>query len=124
MLVVEDVALMREWIVELVQKALRNSGVDAQVYGAGHLADARRWMHRHWPDRVLLDVTLGLESGLDLLPEFRARQTPVWVLAAEAWPFGRELPPGVQGVWRKPQEGRGEWSAENIIQRMNPRSMG
>jgi len=71
----------------LVSEALRRA--DYQVRQATDLEEATRLLGRRRPDLVLLDVRLGDQSGLDLLPVVRATdlgRIPVLAISAETSP--------------------------------------
>ncbi len=114
-LVVEDVVEQCELIRSVVEHALSRSALTGRVFSALRLTEARVMIGRHRPHMVFLDITLGLESGLDLLPELLAAGIPVWILSAQKWPDERSLPPGVRGIWLKPEGGQLESSIESMI---------
>jgi len=71
----------------LVSEALRRA--DYQVRQATDLEEATRLLGRRRPDLVLLDVRLGDQSGLDLLPALRSSdrdRIPVLAISAETTP--------------------------------------
>lgn len=77
--IVDDHPVLGQGVASLLTKE-----ADIDVIGIGaSLADAAAFLTRHDPPAVmLLDVKLGSESGLDLLPSARTSQTAVIVLTA------------------------------------------
>lgn len=78
---VEDHDLVREGLAALLE---RSPGLTV-VAQASTLAQARQLIPANRPDIVLLDMKLGAEDGLDLIPALRAQglQVPVVVLTAQ-----------------------------------------
>ncbi len=77
-LIVEDVETMRK-LIGLTLEGMPEFRVSGTV-GSGF--EARLELDRRRPDLVLLDIILGAESGLDLLPDLTERGIPALVLVA------------------------------------------
>ena len=83
-------------VVTLVAAML---GEAAEVAGVGSLEEARSVLSRETFDLVLLDIGLPDGSGLDLLPEMRARDgTPVPVILFTAHDVPGEIARNVEAV--------------------------
>ncbi len=116
LLVVEDVEPMRELISVLARQALGKLVLEGRVDSAARLADARRLLARHRPDLALLDITLGLESGLDLLAELKEARVPVVILVMDLPPLERPLPKGAYQWFVKPAGRSGAEDLERFCQ--------
>jgi len=71
-------------VLDLVECALRST---ARVVSADSIEEARAALLAHHIDLVVLDITLGAVSGLDLLPELRNRKgapIPVIIFSVHA----------------------------------------
>ena len=80
-LVVDDHALVREGL-----KAFINLEPDMEVVGtASGICDALEFLNRHAIDFVILDLSLGQESGFDLLPKIGSLKTPPKVLVVSMY---------------------------------------
>ena len=82
-LVVEDEPTALSLIADVLRRA------DYQVRQATDIDEAARLIGRRRPDLVLLDVRLGDQSGLDLLPVLRSSEydrIPVLAISAETSP--------------------------------------
>jgi DNA-binding response OmpR family regulator len=68
-------------LIELLSFALRRAGLDP--IGAHDATSAIRQFEEHSPDLVVLDISLGTSSGLEVLKELRRRSSvPVIMLTA------------------------------------------
>ena len=79
LLIVDDHPIVREGLRQLLE---RESGLS--VAGAvGSAAEAMAALEKHLPDVVLLDLSLGADSGLDLLQKIHEKwaRLPVLVLS-------------------------------------------
>jgi DNA-binding NarL/FixJ family response regulator len=76
--IVDDHPLIGQGLASLLG---READLEVVAVG-GSLADGAAILAREDPDVLLLDVRLGEESGLDLLPRVRASRTAVVVLTA------------------------------------------
>jgi DNA-binding response OmpR family regulator len=87
-LVVEDSLVVRDRLGALI----RDAKIPCRVVYAADGASAREKFDRHAPDVVLLDIALPDESGLDLLPVFKASrpETVVAILTTFAFPEFRK----------------------------------
>ncbi len=79
-LVVDDHAIVRRGVVSLLTGALP----DAEVGEAGTVAEARAMVVSTRWDLVLLDISVGPDSGIELLDELKqlAPRTPVLMVSA------------------------------------------
>ncbi len=81
-LIVEDIEAMRK-LIRLVLEPELPDFPEFKVSGTvGSGFEARLELDRRRPDLVLLDIILGVESGLDLLPDLAERGIPALVLVA------------------------------------------
>jgi len=79
-------------VLDLVARTLESTGI---VVSVSSIEEARQALMTHHFDLVVLDITLGPVSGLDLLPDLRSRNgapIPVIVFSAHA----AELAPNPQ----------------------------
>ncbi len=109
-LVVDDHPIMRLGLRQLLLAA----PVIASCSEAGNVADALALVQRERPDAIVVDLSLGKESGLDLIARLRARDdtTPILVLSMfdEALYAQRVLRAGAQGYLMK------EASTDHLIE--------
>ena len=96
-LIVEDVAEMREMLVQLIGQ-IPGMAVSASVDST---AQARRELLKRKPDLVLLDEVLPGESSIDLLAEFLAAGVPA-LLVTGMEEDKHPIPPGAAGRLAKP----------------------
>jgi PAS domain S-box-containing protein len=100
-LVVEDDPTALDLVAEVLRRA------DYQVHQAADLDEATRLLGHRRPDLVLLDVRLGDQSGLELLPVVRSTdpgRIPVLAISAETSPedVRRALDAGCDAFLPKP----------------------
>jgi DNA-binding NarL/FixJ family response regulator len=99
-LLVDDHLLVRKGVVRLL-----SSIQDARIHEAGSALDALALFRRHAPDIVVLDISLGGSSGLELLKRLVAQEPGVKVLMlsmhTEAVYAARALRAGAKGYISK-----------------------
>ncbi len=100
-LIVEDVAEMREYLTALVKSLKGVAAVAAVSQGP----DARREWTRDRPDLILLDELLPGESSGDLLLEATALGIPTLLITGidDSTLPSRPLPPAALGRLSKPE---------------------
>ena len=86
LLIVDDRGAVREGLRRLISTETCPWGT---IRSAGTLAEARQCLQGWWPDVVVLDVDLGGDDGLALLPELSGRAR-VLVLTSHADGVTRE----------------------------------
>lgn len=101
LLIVDDHPLLRQGLMQLLSGAWDA----ASIHQAGNAADALNEFRRSRPDAVILDLTLGSESGLDVLKQMREidDKVPVLILTMhdESLHAERALVAGARGYVMK-----------------------
>lgn len=96
----EMAELVRDWLEEL----------GADVVGTTSYDDAVAWASGQAPRVILLDISLGDEDGLRLLPLLQAvpglLEVPIVMFSVHNSRRGEALALGAAGFIRKPFEGR------------------